>query len=832
MKTQRRRDLSAVLSISSMVFCTNTALAQGAAVDPPSTAGPRSQIETVVTQAQKVESDVQSTPVALTTISGEALERTFAQDFRDVAGSAPNVLLQPVGAFQNASAFYIRGAGSADIESAADPGIAVLIDGVYMARTSTALVDFLDVEAVEVLRGPQGTLFGRNAIGGAVLLRHNAPDVDKFGVQGSVLAGKNGRLDMKGTVNVPLVQGKAAMRLAIKSTNFDGYYFNEFDHKKLGANDRLTVLPSLRFQGENLDVTLRGEYNRTRDDSYPNVPHNVCAFDPSTTAPFYVDPVTGRRNDLVISFVQAFSDAETAKEFCASPVGKEDFTVNHDHFNGFGSNFDVKGLTGEANYNIPDVGTFTYVGNYRDVHEDVYNDFDTTSFDLFNTRREQWHWQTSHEARFASDFSEFVDLVIGFYYFKQHYVLVQDGFGAIFFGVPKTGGSAVGRSEQWHEQWSVFSQANWHFTDKLTLVTGVRYDNEHKDFYHCGVGFANPATRECFPNVPGTPDLTFDSKTDIGDGPFQNPGTNKWSNISPKVSLNYQFTDDLFAFASWSRGFRSGGFNGRGNFPATAGPFNEERADNYEVGLKMDLFDSRLRLNLGAFWTEFSNLQRTIIRPASGGSAGQETVTENAASARSRGVELEVTAIPVEGLTINGSLGYLDADTLAWCADLNGPAAPTPGGKADCGTSIDLGAAGILQPFDNSGLAPGAAPEWTTRVNLAYEMPVGNAGFLTFSGEWIYRSSLNLVSAGFPPGTLDGEINYDGTHVSATRDSAHLFNANITWTEIDDRYRISLFMKNITNEIYISTTTNVAGLFNFRQPNEPRHWGIEISFDL
>jgi iron complex outermembrane receptor protein len=804
------------------------ALAAGAAQAQDETGGqsnyaPRAQIETVITEAQKVQSDVQSTPVALTTISGEQLQRSFAQDFRDIAGAAPNVLLQPVGAFQNASAFFIRGAGSSDIESAADPGIAVLIDGIYMARTSTALVDFLDVEAVEVLRGPQGTLFGRNAIGGAVLLRHNAPDVYDFGLQGSVLAGKRGRLDMKAVVNVPIVEGKAAMRLAVKSTNFDGFYFNEYDNEKIGGQDRLTILPSFKFVGENWDVTLRGEYNRTRDDSFPNIPHNVCQTDPA---------VGSAGNDLVINTVAGLAGGVAARDYCSDEVDMEDFTVNHDHYNGFGANFDVWGITGEVNYTIPDVGTFTYLGNYRDVHEDVYNDFDTTPYDIFNTRRQQWHWQTSHEVRFASDFSDFVDFVVGAYYFEQHYVLSQDGFGIFNVGAPRTGASNVGRSEQWHDQWSLFGQADWHITDRLTLVTGLRYDSERKDFYHCGVGSADPVTRTCPANVPGIMDATFDSDEDIADMPGFANGTNNWSNFSPKVSVNYQFTDDLFAFASWSRGFRSGGFNGRANFASTAGPFDEEKADNYEIGIKADLFDRRLRLNVAAFWTEFSDLQRTIIRPAASGSGGQETVTENAADARSRGIELEATAIPVEGLTINGSVGYLDADTLSWCADLNGPSQPTPAGKELCGTAVDLGSAGILQPFENAGLEVPQAPEWTTRLSISYEFPVGNLGFLTLAGDWTYRSSLALAAAGFPPGTQTGFTQYDGVHVAARRNSAHIFNANVTFNEIEDRYRISFFMKNITNELYINTTTYVAGLFNFRQLNEPRHWGIEISFDL
>ena len=814
------------LAVSSLALSASASWAQDddAAEAPSNRLAPRTSIDTIVTQAQKTEGNVQTTPVAQTVVSGENLRRQFAQDFRDVTGAAPNVLLEPVGAFQNASSFFIRGAGSADIESAADPGIAVLIDGVYQARTSTALSDFLDVEAVEVLRGPQGTLFGRNAIGGAVLLRHIAPDVDEFGASGSILAGQYGRLDVKGVVNVPLVEGKAAFRLAVKSTNFDGFYTNTFTDSDYGKQDRITILPSLRFEDENFDITLRGEYARIRDGSNPNVPHNACA----------TDPVLGAAgNDVVVNLVSTFLGGEAARAFCAQPVSKDDFNIAHDDFNGEGADFDIWGLTGEVNYSIPDVGTITYIGNYRDVNEDIFNDFDTTPLNLFETRRIQRHWQTSHELRFASDFSDFVDFVVGAYYFEQHYVLEQNLFGALGGGTDPFGPNesvVFGRSEQSHDQWSLFGQAYWHFTERLTLITGVRYTEEQKDFFHCGVGFGDPVSRSCFPNMPGMADITFDSATDIGDGPFQNPGKNKWSNVSPKIGVQFDVTDDIFAFASWTRGFRSGGFNGRGNTTSTAGPFNEEQADSYEVGVKMDLFDNKLRLNLAAFWTEFQDLQRTIIRPAPG-SGGQETVTENAADARSRGFEVEVTAIPFEGFTINSSLGYLDADTVDWCADLNGPLVPTPAGQEECGTVVPL-PTGELRPFNNAGLEILRAPKWTFRFNPVYEVAVGNAGYLTFSGEWIYRSSMNLVSAGFPPGTTDGIVNYDGTLVGARRPSAHLFNANVTWEEIEGRYRVSFFMKNITNEIYQQSGTYVAGLFNFRQPNEPRHWGFEISFDL
>jgi iron complex outermembrane recepter protein len=411
----------------------------------------------------------------------------------------------------------------------------------------------------------------------------------------------------------------------------------------------------------------------------------------------------------------------------------------------------------------------------------------------------------------------------------------QNGRGQVFGPLfAKENGHAFGRSEQWHEQWSVFAQANWNLTDRFTLVTGARYTDEQKDFLHCGVGFGDAANQTCFFDNQF---LSFNSDTDIGDGVKangvdQNDGTNQWSNLSPKVALNFQVNDNMFTYASWTRGFRSGGFNGRGNTPQTAGPFNEEKADSFEAGIKWDGMDNRLRVNLVGFWTEFSDLQRSIIRP-SGGSGGQETVTENAAKARSRGFELEVTAIPTDGLTIGMAMGYLDASTLEWCADLNGPLVDTPSANVDCGEAIELGT-GTLQPFDNSGMPILRAPKWTMNLNVAYEFTLGNNGFLTVSADYLHRTSMSLIGAGFPPGDPSnlGKLNYNGVYTTAKRKATDMLNLQATWEDAESRYHVSVFWKNVTKETYINSGTYVAGLFNFAQRNVPRHWGIEVGFSL
>lgn len=771
-------------------------------------------LEEVVVTATRRDESLQDVPISVTAISGERIEDNFPQNATDLNGIAPNVQLQPVGAFQNAAAFFVRGVGSTDIESTTDPGIATFIDEVYQGRISTALQDFLDISSVEVLRGPQGTLFGRNAIGGVVHVKHNRPDLDApdYGVR--VVAGDYGRFDVEAMGNLP-VSDSLGLRLAAKSSNSDGYYDNEAG-PDLNGQDRITVLPSLLWQpNENWDVLVRGEYNRTRDDSWANIPYSACPSDPTTTVPF-----TGG-NDVIIDYIAGvFGDPAAAATFCGREVDEDSFDVRHDQPIGSFSDFDVWGLTAEVNRYVSGFGTLTYIGNYRDVEEDVANDFDTTDFNLFHTQRIQEHHQFSHELRFASEFSDRFDLVAGLYYFQQEYEMEQFTRGAL------VGGESFGNSNQLNKAWAAFGNVDYHLTDRVTLIGGLRYSYEEKEFDHCGVGFGDPVTRTC----------QVDTGTGIIDTELSDDSD--WDDVSPRLGIEYALSDSAMVYASYSQGFRSGGYNGRGNTPSSIGPFDEEIADNYEIGLKSDLLDRRLRLNLSAFLMDYEDLQRATIRPAPGG-AGQETVTDNVGSAENKGVELEVTALLTNALTAYFTLGYLDASNEDWCSAVQGvlPTPTAPSGFTQCGDATAVenptgGIAGYLVPVDVSHLPPPQSPEWQSRLDLIYDLPLGNAGSLTLVGTWMYSDEVSLVSAGLPAGTMDGIVNYDGSYVDPMRESNNVYHASATWRSPDQRLRVSAFVRNITDEAYAVTGTFVAGLFNFTQANPPRHWGLELAYNL
>lgn len=356
------------------------------------------------------------------------------------------------------------------------------------------------------------------------------------------------------------------------------------------------------------------------------------------------------------------------------------------------------------------------------------------------------------------------------------------------------------------------------------LIAGLRYDHEKKKFDHCGVGAGSATLRIC--------------QADFGAGPVDTTisDSETWSNVSPKLGAQYFFSPEMMGYATWSRAYRSGGYNGRATSPTTIGPFDEERADNFEIGVKSALLDGRVRANVSAFWLDYRDLQRPVIRPNPAGGAGQETITENVGKARNRGLELELSAILTPRLSLDWSLGYLDASNQDFCAPLQGVRTvdEPPAGFTQCAaTQQVLDAAGnvtgFLIPIDATDLDPPQSPKWSSRLSLIYEHSLGHNGSITLAGSWRYQSSVSVVGAGLPAGTNAGVTNFNGARVTGVRGSNNLFDLSTTWRSADERYRVSAFVKNLTDEQYISTGTFVAGLFNFVQFNEPRHFGIEVA---
>ncbi|MGE4058405.1 MAG: TonB-dependent receptor, partial [Sphingomonadales bacterium] len=651
--------------------------------------------------------------------------------------------------------------------------VAVFVDGVYFPRPNNTALDMFDVESLEILRGPQGTLFGRNTSAGAVQVRTRRPS-GEFGTRGSLTVGQYGQLEVRASVDVPIVQDKFDAKVAVLSSQSSGYYRNTLDGKKIGKEDNFAIRPILRFRpNDDLTLTLIGEYIRNDAGQTPAVngslpPQTLCS---------------------------AWGDCGEPR-IPRSKFTKDDFNVGSTLGNEATMKNKIWGITGELIWDVGP-GEITWVSNYRKTESFFVLEVDPSVVPMWWTPRDEPHKQASSELRFASTAWDKFDFVAGIYGMYQKFSLTHEIFIQSRPTLPRN--HQIGYAAQSHKVFSVFAEGNYHLTDALTITAGGRFTWERKSFEAMTPGpFASP-----------NPLLIFDPES--------------WNDFGPKAGIDYKFTDNALAYFTYSKGFRSGGWNAQLSTPTSAGPYNPETVNAFELGLKSDWFDNKLRANVAFFLNKYKGLQRSIVRPVPGVAVGQEVVTENAAAADIKGVELEITAIPVEGLQLSGSLGFLDAKYSDFCADTDGPAMFATAPTSECGTVINVttpgstGAGNYLVPVDLTGLPLQRAPKWQLSLGANYEVPVGNAGTLQFNARYTYVSNLNVA--------IDGSTRGE-------RGKVNLFDASVTYKDIDGRYSVSVFGKNLTNEIYLNNMTHVAAFLTSYGLSEPRRWGIELSWEL
>lgn len=722
-----------------------------------------SRIENVVVRARKREETEQSTPVTLTAISGPTLERQFVASLSDVR-SVPNIKIQYVGQFRAAMSATIRGIGYGGINSEIDPPVAVYVDGAYFTRNTTALLDLFDVESIEVLRGPQGTLFGRNALAGAINVRSKRP-TGEFGVEGAVRAGNHGRIDLRAAIDIPLVEDKVAARIAFLSQNSDGYFTNAVDNKPFMGDDMIAFRPSIRFTpSDNFQWTLIGEFNRDRGSGTPNKnasrPNSLfCALAGSVG-----DTNCGSHP---WSYIHPAAPGHIPGDERHNALG-DPYTVA---FNETGANrSDIWGLVSEAIWDS-EIGTFTSITSYRHVKEDFEVDSEGDVILFFNAQRPATVKDFSQELRHETKIGD-LDVVSGVFYLHSD----LDTSMAVTSIFPAF--RNFRQSLQKRDSFAAFLDLEYHLTDALSLETGIRYSYEKKDFTF---GAAKP---------PGVP-LTFDNLSE------------SWSDVSPHVAIHYNVNEDMMVYARWSRGFKSGGFNSLVATAADAGPYQPEKVDGFELGMKGDFLDDRLRVNVAGFWQLFSGLQRQVVLV---NGATTSNLIVNAADATTRGVELEVTALPVDGLRIHTSIGYLDAHYTDFCSNIGVVNLPT---LVPCSTA---------QPGfrDLSALALTLAPKFNISVGVEYTFDVGNAGAVTLQADYAHESSLETDT---------------GNAAIGHRRPTDIVNASISWEHPSEKFGVSLFARNLFNELYTQSGLDVGGgIWSTWVPNPPRTWGVELRF--
>ncbi|KAA5801745.1 TonB-dependent receptor [Alkalicaulis satelles] len=556
--------------------------------------------------------DVQEAPVAVTAYSGEQLDALQFQDLSSLSYIMPNVQLEDIGTAPGIANFTIRGIGINSSIPSVDPTVGVFIDGVYQGINAGLVFDNFDLEGIEVLRGPQGILFGRNVTGGAVLIRTTAPSEDpslnaRFGVE------TGPRYTASAVLNGPLAEGFSA-KLAVYHSKDEGWFTNEFDGSSHGASRTWVVRPAVAWRpNDDFELIVRGQYSKNTGDGPAGQNHVNGAgigglFD---------------RNSFRFSIDEPGEYSNTAYS-----------------------------VTAEANLRVDfGDGTITNIFGWRDVEGSSTSDIDATPGFLFHADASNLQDQWSNELRYAGVFNN-VDVTTGVFYFDQtiNYVERRRLLGGA--SVPIGGGYID------HMTWGAFAQFDIHTTDRLTINLGGRYSYERKR-----------ARIQAL--LPGAPCVVGSGCTvpTGGAGVFED--TDSWTSFAPKVGLQYDLGDDSQLYAFWTRGFRSGGYNLRNTDPTFApGPYDQEQVDSFEAGMKSDFLDGALRVNAAAFWNEISDMQREVNLPSA--ATGVVQLIQNTADARIRGFEVEARAFLSENFIIHGQLGYLDGEYKRVLFDLNG----------------------------------------------------------------------------------------------------------------------------------------------------------------
>ena len=616
-----------------MALMPQTALAQDADNQEEQSEGRASALDSfdviVVTGTKtKDAEDVQDAPVAITAFNSESLEALKVRDVQSLTYSAPNVSLDQVGTSRGTANFSIRGLGINSSIPSIDPTVGVFVDGVYLGFNGGVVFDLFDLDSVEILRGPQGVLFGRNVTGGAVLLNTGNPTEEFQGkfraaVDGPFAdSGRGGaNYTVSGVISGPIVEDTLLFKLGAYYNKDEGYFTNLFNNTNHGAAETKIFRGAL--EGRFGDLTVTGKIDYFESDG---------------------DGPSGQNRGL---------------------FSRDTFDMSIDEEGFYANEIWTGSLTAELEVGP---GTLTNIFGYREYSAATLGDIDSLPFFGFHSGTETEQEQISNELRYAMSFDG-LELTVGGFYFDQSiaYTETRDL-------PPLSPLTFYGGGQQDHQVIGAFAQGQYYLTDALSVIAGLRWSREEKD---AGVTYVRP--RPACSVVDGTCPTS-------GTNPFipsENNGftdSESWSNWSPKIGLQYEF-DNSQLYAHWTRGYRSGGYNFRITnatvfenvvVPATGGnfAFDEERVDNYEIGGKFQTFDRAFTLNAAAYITKIADMQREVNQ--SSATAGVSQFILNTADATIFGVEAEARMRVSDSLLFTANIGIINAEYDSVAFDISG----------------------------------------------------------------------------------------------------------------------------------------------------------------
>ncbi|WP_236233147.1 TonB-dependent receptor [Pseudomonas tohonis] len=731
-------------------------------------------LQKVTVTARRREEDVQDVPTPITTLSGATLETQRVYKVQDLQQVLPSVNVAFIHARQSSVA--VRGIGNNPASDGLEGSAGVYLDNVYLGRPGMAVFDLLDIEQLELLRGPQGTLFGKNTTAGVLNISTRAPTFSPERT-GEVSGGQDGYFQAKGTVNGALTDTLAA-RLSAYRTRDDGFIKNIHDGNDLNGGERQGVRGQFLFE-PNEDFSLRWINDYNEEDSSTG------------TMVVYGAPARYWQR-AALAGASPLRDPDDRK---VNIDGRQNVSVHQG------------GSSVEANWNLAGGYKLTSISAYRYWHFTPANDESLNVPALLNTGVEVHDRQFSQEIRLASPTGGAFDYVVGAYVFNQNlgnknftdYGSRADLFllGANLGAINNVSTKANGKIET--DSYALFAQGTWHLTDRLDFTAGLRGTYEEKD-----------ANVQRFAPVGGAAVTGQAAAIRAAQLGAYDSGDLSLHNAAPSflLSLAYRFDEDLLGYASLAHGEKSGGVNlAVGSAPVAGADsllVGPERANDAELGFKSTLLDRRLLLNANLFWTGIHGYQATTLYQAPG-STNVVQVLANAGSVRSRGLEFEATALPVRGLTLNVNGSYNDVTYLSFKdAPCPGEVSTAPGAPATC---------------DLTGERVVGASKWIANLSGEYKWQLENRIEPYLTASYSYRSEAE--------GTLD---NSDLSKI----DGYGLVNlsAGVRRDLGDGQVDASIWVRNATDtDYYLSAFAYLNGAYT-ASVGAPRTAGVSLRYDF
>lgn len=594
-------------------------------------------IEEVVVTARRVEEKLQDTPIAVSAFTGESLARRQVFDTDALDQVTPNLQFSnnaPLAGNNSSSQIFIRGIGQTDPTSTVDPGVGLYVDDVYMGQSLGGATAFRDIVGIQVLRGPQGTLFGRNTIGGAIVLTTAEPG-DEFGGNFSARIGSDDLIDLVLAVDAPLSRGLRS-RFSFATRQQDGYVIRVKTGEHLGDTDTYSLAGKLVWTpNDQLNVRIQYDYRTADENGNPLVfaaSNESAVFQRVASADAKCPGFSGAWDTLPA--VPLIDDERCANDF----QNKGKFSNNGTF--PIQSKLDTWGTSLRITYDLTNAATFKSITSYRELDWEGVRDADNTPLTILHTDFASSSHQLSEELQFLYMSDRFSG-VLGLYYFQEE---VDDRL-TVFLNTPEPGEQKDSDNNVvQNHSWAVFSQWNYLLNDRLALTVGGRYTEDTKGSIPDQFNYADPSVKYLPVRLY---EDTFTAFTVSG-------------------SLSYRWSDNAMTYISYAEGFKGGGWNSHFNRPQTAAElamfheFGPEQAETVEIGFKLDLFADTLRLNGAIFSTDYSDLQFTYR-------VGVAPYLANAGEASIEGLELEATWVPASSWIIEGAVGVLDGrvDKLA-----------------------------------------------------------------------------------------------------------------------------------------------------------------------